>query len=88
LALSGIQRNAEYVRKGAQVRDSEGTELDQSKVVTSLKARTHYIFPGVLESVQQEEKLVLEGAASVYLQRMSVTWSSPLSDYNRVIASN
>ena len=36
----------------------------------------------------QEDKLVLECAAKEYLRRLSVIWTSPLSDYNRVIASN
>ena len=36
----------------------------------------------------QDEKLALECAAKVYLRRLSVIWSSPLSDINRVRASN
>ena len=36
----------------------------------------------------QDEKLGLECAAKVYLKRLSVIWSSPLSDINRVRASN
>ena len=32
--------------------------------------------------------MVLELAAKEYLRRLSVIWSSPLSDYNRVVASN
>ena len=30
----------------------------------------------------------MENAVRVYLQRMSVIWSSPLSDYYKVVASN
>ena len=47
-----------------------------------------YKFLGMLKSVMQEDKLVLERAAKEYLRRMSVIWTSPLSDYNRVTASN
>ena len=50
-----------------------------------------YKFLGVLESVFQEDKLVLERAAKEYLRRLSVIWTSrtsPLSDYNRMVASN
>ncbi|PFX21126.1 hypothetical protein AWC38_SpisGene14404 [Stylophora pistillata] len=47
-----------------------------------------YKFFGVLESVRQENKLVLECAAREYLRRLSVIWTSPLSDSNRVVASN
>ena len=32
--------------------------------------------------------MVLELAAKEYLRRLSVIWSGPLSDYNRVVASN
>ena len=32
--------------------------------------------------------MALDCAAKVYLKRMSVIWSSPLSDENHVIASN
>ena len=46
------------------------------------------MFTRVPESLLQEERLALDCAVKVYLQRMSVIWSSPLSDYNRVIASD
>jgi len=36
----------------------------------------------------QEDKLVLECAAKEYLRRTSIIWTRPLSDQNRVIASN
>ena len=32
--------------------------------------------------------MVLECAAREYLRRLSIIWSSPLSDFNRVAASN
>ena len=38
--------------------------------------------------MKQEDGLALEVAARVYLKRLFVIWSSPLSDYNRVIATN
>ena len=38
--------------------------------------------------MKQDEKFALVSAAKVYLQRLSVIWSSPLSDFNRVIATN
>ena len=40
------------------------------------------------ESTLQDEKLALAVAAKIYLQRLSVTWTSPLSDANRVKATN
>ena len=36
----------------------------------------------------QEDNLVLRCGAKEYLRRMSVIWTSPLSDQNRVTASN
>lgn len=45
-------------------------------------------FLGVVESLVQEEQIALECAAKEHLCRWSVVWSSPLSDYNRVMASN
>ena len=40
------------------------------------------------EYVKQDEKFALVRAAMVYLQRLLVICSSPLSDFNRVIATN
>ena len=40
------------------------------------------------ENLKQEDKLVLNCAAEVYLKRVSVIWSSPLSDHNRITATN
>ena len=42
----------------------------------------------MLESLRQEERIVLRWAAREYLRRFFVIWSRPLSDYHRVIASN
>ena len=70
------------------MKDAVGTKLDQSSVVESLKPGTSYKFLEVQETVTQDEKLALECAAKVYLRRLSVIWSSPLSDFNRVRASN
>ena len=57
-------------------------------MIAKLKTGEHYKFLGVLENLKQEDKLVLKCATEVYLQRMSVIWCSPLSDYNWVHASN
>ena len=43
---------------------------------------------GVLESIKQEDSLVLESAARVYLPRLSVICSSPLSDHQKEVATN
>ena len=42
----------------------------------------------MLESTRQEDQIAFKLAAEVYLNRMSIIWSSPLSDFNRIVASN
>ena len=37
---------------------------------------------------RQEDNLALDSAAKVYQQRLSVIWSSPSSDYSKVLATN
>lgn len=68
--------------------DDSGMILDETTTITSLEDGKQCMFLGVLESVMQEDKLVLECAAKEYLRQMSAIWTSPLSDYNRVTASN
>ena len=48
----------------------------------------HYKFLGVLETVSQDERMSLECATREFLRRMSIILSNPLSDHNRVTASN
>ena len=38
--------------------------------------------------MKQEDRIVLQNAAKVYLQRLSVICSNPLSDYHRVAVSD
>ena len=40
-----------------------------------------------MESTKQDDNLSLEIAGKTYLQRLSLIWISPLSDYNKVQAS-
>ena len=62
--------------------------MDELTVITSVKEGTHYRFLGVWENLKKDDKLALKVAAEVFLGRMSVIWRSPLSNVNRVIASN
>ena len=50
----------------------------------SKRALNQYKFLGVLEPVRQEERMLLECTAKEFLRRMSIIWSSPLSDHNQV----
>ena len=63
-------------------------KISPVEVIETLKEGTHYKFLGVLENIRQEGNLTLDSAAKVYQQRLSVIWSSPLSDYNKVLATN
>ena len=56
--------------------------------VSDLGECNHYKFLGILETVRQEERMSLECAAKEFLRKMSIIWSNPLSDHNRVTASN
>ena len=76
-----------HVKKGCLVR-SEGMKIGPVEVIESLKEGTHYKFLGVLENIRQEGNLTLDSATKVYQQRLSVILSSPLSDYNKVLARN
>ena len=61
-----------HVKRGAQVLDESGMRMDETTIL------------GVLENVRQDERLALACAAKEYLRRISIIWSSPLSDCNRV----
>ena len=76
------------VKRGAQVLDESGMRMDETTNITALGEGKHYKFLGVLENVRQDERLALACAAKEYLRRISVIWSSPLSDCNRVQATN
>ena len=65
-----------------------GLKIDEQQLIKSLTEDSQYKFLGVQESIKQEDSLVLESAARVYLQRLSVIWSSPLSDHHKVVATN
>ena len=58
------------------------------KPIKSLDQNNTCKFLGVSENSNQEDKQVLEAAAKTYLQRLSIIWSSPLSDHAKVVASN
>ena len=78
--------NVLHVRRGVIDKTSQGFKAGQT-AIDSLKDK-QYCFLGAPEQLLQDQKLALETAARTYLQRLSVIWSSPLSDMNRVTASN
>ena len=80
--------NVIHVRRGKQVEDAADLKLDEATLVKNLEARSSYKFLCVKEATLQDEKLALAVAAKVYLHRLSVIWTSPLSDANCVKATN
>ena len=76
-----------HVKRGC-LQESSDMRCGEQELVKCLKEDPQYKFLGVLENIRQEDNLTLDNAARVYLQRMSVIWSSPLSAYYKVVASN
>ena len=70
------------IKKGVLDQTTSDTKLDELAVIARLKDGEQYKFLGVQENLKQEDKLVLNWAAEVYLKKVSVIWSSPLSDNN------
>ena len=83
-----VKTTMDDVMCGVHVSDNSGMISDETARLPSLEDGKQYKFPGALESIMQEEKLVLECAAKEYLRRMSIIWTSPLSDHNLVTTSN
>ena len=61
---------------------------DGQATINCLKEDAQYHFVGTPERRLQEEKLALDIAAHAYQQRLSVIWSRPLLDKNKVTATN
>ncbi|PFX28098.1 ATP-binding cassette sub-family F member 1 [Stylophora pistillata] len=77
-----------HVKRGVLDSRPNNTLVGESQIIESLKEGENYKFLGVLENSKQEDTLFLWGASKVFLQRLSVVWSSPLSDYDKVVPSN
>ena len=69
--------------KGVPIDVPEGFKSGQL-VIDSLKEDTNYRFLRAPGWLLQEERLALQCTTTTYLKRLSVIWSSPLSDANRV----
>ena len=76
------------MKRGVHANCCWGISVDEMVRIPCLEDGKQSKFFGVPESVMQEDKLVLECAAGEYLRLLSMIWSSPLSDQNRVSASN
>ena len=77
-----------YVKRG-QVEQGRGDmKIADLKPNKSMDRHNAYKFLGVFENTKQDDKQEREAAAKTYLQRLSIIWSSPLSDHAKVVASN
>ena len=68
--------------------ESESAGDSEREVFKSLAEGSHYNFLGIMKNTKQGDDLSLQIAGKAYPQRLSLIWSSPLSDYNKVQASN
>ena len=75
------------VKRGCLQELAPGLKIGEQQLIKSLTEDSQYKFLGVLERIKQEDSLVLQSAARVYLQRLSIIWSSPLSDHHKVVAT-
>ena len=90
---TGLKWNREkcaviYMKRGQVEQGSGDMKIADLKPIKSLDQHTTYRFLGVSENTKQENKQPLEAAAKTYLQRLSIIWSSSLSDHTKVVASN
>ena len=76
-----------YVKRGSLSSDQGDTVIEDAQVIRALKEGELRVSRSA-ENAKQEDELVLCGASKVYLQRLSVIWTSPLLNYHKVIASN
>ena len=79
--------NLLHARRGVVSETSNGFTDGQASI-NCLKEDAQYRFLGTPERLLQEEKLAPDIAARTYLQKLSVIWSSPLSDKSKVMATN
>ena len=87
LQLNPKKSNASIVKRGEMKHEISGIKVSDTVMVQPLEEDSQYKFLGILENVRQEQRRSLECAEKTYL-RLSIIWSSPLSDANRVVASN
>ena len=73
------------VKRGCLQELAQGLRIGKQQLIKSLKEDSQYKFLGVLVNIN---RFVLETAARVYLQRLSLIWSSPLPDHHKVVATN
>ena len=74
------------IKRGVKVADEQGMTFDESIVVKCLEEGSQCRVER--ESSRQEDEVTFKVASEVYLNRLSIIWSSPLSDSHRTLATN
>ena len=67
------------VKRGKQVCNGSKAKLDHSTEIASLDQGERYKFLGVLENLKQDDKLALQQAAKIYLQKIYLSYGPVLS---------
>ena len=62
--------------------------LDDESIVETLESEDLYKFLGVLENEKHDTDRLVKIIKDTIVKRSSVVWSSPLSDYHKVHATN
>ena len=63
------------MKRGVHTYGGSGISVNEMVRIPCLEEGKQYKFLGVLESLMQEDKLVLECSGREYLRRMSMIWS-------------
>ena len=69
--------------KCSSLSSDQGDTVGDTRIIKALKEGDSYKFLGELENAKQENELVLYGASKVYLQRLSLIWTTRLLDYHK-----
>ena len=90
---SGLKWNSKKckiinIRRGIIDVSKEHVVLNEDTKVQCLKSDEVYKFLGIPENVVHDISTIVEGLKKVIKKRTNVIWTSPLSDYNKIMATN
>ena len=72
----GLKSNKEctiaHVNRGCLIQGAEDLKIDDATAISILQKGGSYKFLVVLENVKQADRIVLQNAATVYLQRLAI----------------
>jgi hypothetical protein len=76
------------MRRGEIDEETEKIELDDGSVLECLLNEELYTFLGIPENESHNVEDIVKSLLTMIKQRTNVTWSSPLSDHNKVTSTN